>query len=54
MAQTHGSFLSFLNAMTNIVGTKFDYKSVDGVIGIRTRDRRIAGADESTELWWPS
>ena len=24
---------------------------VDGVLGIRTRDRRMEGADESTELW---
>ena len=31
--------------------TKFDYKSVDGVLGIRTRDRRMVGANESTELW---
>ena len=29
----------------------FDYKSIDGVPGIRTLDRRIVGADESTELW---
>ena len=30
-----------------------DNKSVDGVQGIQTRDRRIVGADKSTELWQP-
>ena len=30
--------------------TKFDYgKSVDGVLGIRTQDRTMVGADDSTE-----
>ena len=28
-------------------------KSVDGVLGIRTRGRRMVGADETTELWRP-
>ena len=28
-----------------------NWKSVDGVLGIRTRDRRMVGADETTELW---
>ena len=28
-------------------------KSIDGVLGIRTRGRRIVGADETTELWRP-
>ena len=44
-------FRPFLNIMT-----KFDYingKIVDEVLGIRTLDRRMVGADESTELWWP-
>ena len=27
-------------------------KSVDGVLGTRTRGSRMVGADESTELWW--
>ena len=31
--------LSFLNTMTNRYGTKFDYKNVDGALGIRTQDR---------------
>ena len=26
-------------------------KSVDGVLGIRTRDRRMVGEDETTELF---
>ena len=26
-------------------------KTVDGVLGTRTRGRRMEGADESTELW---
>ena len=28
-------------------------KSVDGVLGIRTRGRRMVGADDTTELGWP-
>ena len=29
-------------------------KSVYGVLGIRTRrGRKMVGADETTELWWP-
>ena len=26
---------------------------MDGVLGIRTRGRRMVGADETTELWRP-
>ena len=33
--------------------TKFDNNSVDGVLGIRTQDRRMVGAHRSTEPWWP-
>ena len=35
--------------------TKFDYKqkNVYGVLGIRTWDRRMEDANESTEQWWP-
>ena len=29
-------------------------KSIDGVLGIRTRGRRMVGADKTTELWRPS
>ena len=28
-------------------------KSIDGVLGIQTRGRRMVGADETMELWWP-
>ena len=28
-----------------------NYKSIDGVLGTRTRGNRMAGSDESTELW---
>ena len=28
-------------------------KSVDGVLGIRTQGHWMAGADDTTELWWP-
>ena len=28
-------------------------QSIDGVLGIRTRGRRMVGADETTELWQP-
>ena len=30
-----------------------NWKSVDGVLGIWTRGRRMVGADETTELWRP-
>ena len=35
---------------------QFQYKlkkSIDGVLGIRTRGHRTVGADETTELWRP-
>ena len=28
-------------------------KSIDGVLGIRTRGRRLVGTDKTTELWRP-
>ena len=27
-------------------------KSIDGVLGIRTRGHMMVGADDTTELWW--
>ena len=30
------------------------YKSIDGVLGIRTKNRRMVGADECTEPPMPS
>ena len=38
--------------MTNI-GVTIDYKWKNDVLGIWTRDRRMEGLDESTELWRP-
>ena len=40
------SFFSCYNLNTN-------WKSIDGVLGIRTRGLRMVGADETTELWRP-
>ena len=39
-------FFSRYNFNTN-------WKSIDGVLGIRTQGRRMVGADETTELWRP-
>ena len=44
-------FCPYLNTMTNLPSTKFDFKSIDGVLGIRTRDCSMVGVDDSTELW---
>ena len=41
------SFFSHYKYSTNTINDK----SVDGVLGTRTRGGRIVGADESTELW---
>ena len=30
------------------------FKSIDGVLGIRTRGRKMEGADETTEIWRPA
>ena len=30
-----------------------NWKSIDGVLGIGTRGRRMVGTDETTELWRP-
>ena len=46
-------FRPFLNTMSNIGRSKFHFKSLDGVLGIQTRDSRMACADKSTELWQP-
>ena len=44
-------FCPFLNTVTNVV-QNLTIKSVDAVLGIRTWDSKIVGADDSTELWW--
>ena len=42
-------FRPFLITMTNIVQLTLYGKSVDGVLGIRTRDRMMEGADDCNE-----
>ena len=57
MGQTQHLFVYFRpfpNTMTNIAqNLTINGRSIDGVLGIRTRNHRIVGADESTELWLP-
>ena len=45
---------SFFSQCNDKYSPMFDFKSKDGVLGIRTRDRRMVGTDESTELCPPS
>ena len=49
MGQTRPLFRPFLNTMT-IVVENLTIKCIDGVLGIRTRYRKMVGADKSTEL----
>ena len=52
MGQTRPLFIyfrPFLNTMTNVV-QNLTIKSVDGVLGILTRDCTVVGSDKSTEL----
>ena len=58
MGQTRPLFVYFrpvLDAITNfeqyLIGQKCE--SIDGVLGIRTRDCNMVGAHKSTELWRP-
>ena len=45
-------FYHFHNTMINKVQSlTINVKGVDGVLGIRTRDRWMVGADESTEFY---
>ena len=44
----------FFNWVPNDDLICFFKKSVDGVLGIRTRGRRLVGADETMELWRPT
>ena len=45
--------LFFLNFV--LFSLQFQYyklkKSIDGVLGIQTRGRRMVGSDDTTELW---
>ena len=54
--QSSASFILFSSFSQHCdkYSTKFDYQSIDGVLGIRTRDRRMVVADESTVQWWNS
>ena len=52
MGQTRPLFVyfrPFLNSMT-ITVQNLTIKSVDGVLGTRTRGGKMVGADESTEI----
>ena len=46
-------FRPFFVTMTNTVQQTINGKSIDGVLGIRTRGRSLVDADRSTELWRP-
>ena len=47
-----GLFLFYFCSFLVPISTQIE-KSIDGVLGIRTRGRRMVGADETTELWRP-
>ena len=51
MGQSQPLFVYFRSFLI-IISTQIE-KSIDGVLGIRTRGRRMIGADETTELWRP-
>ena len=50
MGQSRPLFVYFCHFLITI---SIIEKSIDGVLGIRTRGRRMVGADETTELWRP-
>ena len=50
MGQSRPLFVYFRPFLTISIQIE---KSMDGVLGIRTRGRRMVGADETTELWRP-
>ena len=52
MGQSRPLFVYYLYFLDTISITQIE-KSVDGVLGIRTRGRRMAGADKTMELWRP-
>ena len=47
-----GLFLVYFHPFLDTISIQIE-KNVDGVLGIRTRGRKMVGADETTELWWP-
>ena len=52
MGQSRPLFV-YVRYFLNIISIIQIEKSVDGVLGIQTRGRRMVGADETTELWRP-
>ena len=50
MGQSRPLFVYFRSFITISIQIE---KSIDGVLGIQTRGRRMVGADETTELWRP-
>ena len=52
MGQSRPLFVYFHYFPTTISIIQIE-KSIDGVLGIRTRGCRMVGADETTELWRP-
>ena len=52
MGQSRPLFVYFRYFLDTISIIQIE-KSVDGVLGIQTRGRRMVGADETTELWRP-
>ena len=51
MGQYRPLFVYFRSFLI-IISTQIE-KSIDDVLGIRTRGRRMVGIDETTELWRP-
>ena len=49
MGQSRPLFVYFRSFLVTIS----IWKSIDGVLGIQTRGRRMVGADETMELWRP-
>ena len=47
-----GHFYAYFHSFLVTISIQIE-KSVDGVLGIRTRGRRMVCADETTDLWWP-
>ena len=46
-----GPFLVYFRSFLVTISIQIE-KSMEGVLGIRTRGRRMVGADKTTELWW--
>ena len=47
-----GLFLVYFRSFLVTISIQIE-KSIDGVLGIRTRGHRMVGTDETTELWRP-